>query len=89
LPFIEDRSRIRSAFFVDAGNVFSSYCTQEQESRNNCSGFDVGELRYSAGLSVSWFSGAFGIMSFSLAKPFNATEIDETEIFQFTLGNTF
>ncbi|MBT6042388.1 MAG: outer membrane protein assembly factor BamA [Gammaproteobacteria bacterium] len=89
LPFIEDRSRIRSAFFVDAGNVFSSYCTQEQESRNNCSGFDVGELRYSAGLSVSWFSGAFGIMSFSLAKPFNTTEIDETEIFQFTLGNTF
>lgn len=89
LPFIEDRSRVRSAIFIDAGNVFSSYCTAEQERSNNCSGFDIGEVRYSAGVSVSWFSGAFGIMSFSLAKPFNATVIDETEVFQFTLGNTF
>jgi outer membrane protein assembly factor BamA len=38
---------------------------------------------------VSWFSGAFGIMSFSLAKPFNSTIIDETEVFQFNLGQTF
>jgi len=28
-------------------------------------------------------------MSFSLAKPFNASLVDETEVFQFTLGNTF
>ena len=89
LPFIEDRSRVRSAIFIDAGNVFSSYCTSDQELRNNCRGFDIGEFRYSAGISVSWFSGAFGIMSFSLAKPFNSTEIDETEIFQFNLGQTF
>lgn len=89
LPFIEDRSRVRSSIFIDAGNVFSSYCTLEQERLNNCSGFDIGEFRYSAGISVSWFSGAFGIMSFSLAKPFNTTEIDETEIFQFNLGQTF
>ncbi len=91
LPFIEDRSRVRSAVFVDVGNVFSSYCTEDQEldQRSNCVGFDVGELRYSAGLSVSWFSGAFGMMTFSLAKPFNTSVIDETEIFQFTLGNTF
>jgi len=89
LPFLEDRSRVRSAVFVDAGNVFSSYCTEEQERSSNCSGFDIGEFRYSAGISVSWFSGAFGIMSFSLAKPFNTTIIDETEVFQFTLGNTF
>jgi len=82
---------VRSAVFVDVGNVFSSYCTEDQEldQRSNCVGFDVGELRYSAGLSVSWFSGAFGMMTFSLAKPFNTSVIDETEIFQFTLGNTF
>ncbi len=89
MPFIEDRSRVRSAFFVDAGNVFSSYCTAQQEAASNCTGFDVGELRYSAGISVSWFSGAFGIMSFSLAKPFNTKLIDETEVFQFNLGQTF
>jgi len=89
LPFIEDRSRVRSAIFFDAGNVFSSYCTQDQLATNNCSNFDFGELRYSAGISISWMSGAFGIMSFSLAKPFNASNIDETENFQFNLGNAF
>jgi outer membrane protein insertion porin family len=74
---------------VDAGNVFSSYCTTEQTQLNNCSGFEFGEMRYSAGLSVSWLSGAFGIMSFSLAKPFNTSTIDETEVFQFDLGGAF
>jgi len=89
LPFIEDRSRVRSAIFIDAGNVFSSYCSAIQQAQSNCSGFDVGEFKYSAGISVSWFSGAFGIMSFSLAKPFNTTVIDQTEVFQFNLGQTF
>jgi len=87
LPFIDDRSRVRSSIFVDAGNVFSSYCTDLQVANNNCSNFDFGQLRYSAGISVSWQSGAFGIMSFSLAKPFNTSNIDQTEIFQFNLGN--
>lgn len=89
LPFIEDRSRVRSAFFVDAGNVFSSYCNEDQIVSNNCNGFDLGELRYSSGISVSWQSGAFGVMSFSLAKPFNTSTIDESEVFQFNLGNAF
>lgn len=89
LPFVKNRSRTRSAFFVDGGNVFSSYCSELQEINNNCSGFDVGQMRFSTGFSVSWASGAFGIMSFSLAKAFNTSNIDETEVFQFNIGNTF
>jgi len=89
LPFIEDRSRVRSALFFDAGNVFSSYCTDDQQATNNCNKFKVGELRYSAGVSVSWLSGAFGVMTLSFAKPFNSSTIDETEVFQFNLGNAF
>jgi outer membrane protein insertion porin family len=89
LPLVKDRSRVRSSLFLDAGNVFSSYCTSIQQANNNCSGFDVGELRYSAGLHVSWMSGAFGVMSFSLAKAFNTSIIDETEVFQFNIGNAF
>jgi outer membrane protein insertion porin family len=89
LPFIEDRSRVRSSVFVDAGNVFSSYCSDEQLATNNCAKFSFSELRYSAGVGVSWQSGAFGIMSFSLAKAFNASTIDETEVFQFNLGSNF
>jgi outer membrane protein insertion porin family len=89
LPFIEDRSRVRSSVFMDAGNVFSSYCTTEQSANRNCAEFSFDELRYSAGVSVSWQSGAFGIMSFSLAKAFNTSTIDETEVFQFNLGSNF
>ncbi|HEY0961205.1 MAG TPA: outer membrane protein assembly factor BamA [Pseudomonadales bacterium] len=89
LPFIEDRSRVRSSLFVDVGNVFSSYCTDEQLASNNCSNFEFDELRYSAGISVAWQSGLMGVMSFSLAKAFNSSNIDETEVFQFNLGQSF
>jgi len=87
LPFVEDRSRVRSSVFVDVGNVFSSYCSEAQLASNNCSNFSFDELRYSAGVAVSWQSGVMGIMSFSLAKAFNASTIDETEVFQFNIGN--
>lgn len=89
LPLIKDRSRTRSSLFFDAGNVFSSYCSAVQETNNNCSGFSLDGMRYSAGISVSWMSGAFGVMSFSLAKAFNTSIIDETEVFQFNIGNAF
>ncbi|MES2604598.1 MAG: outer membrane protein assembly factor BamA [Pseudomonadota bacterium] len=89
LPFIKDRSKVRSGVFFDVGNVFSSYCAEDVSIANNCFDFDVGELRYSAGVSVAWQSGAFGIMSFSLAKAFNVSNIDEDEVFQFNLGNAF
>lgn len=89
MPLVKNRSRVRSSLFVDAGNVFSSYCSDLQVVNNNCSNFSFDELRYSAGVSVSWMSGAFGIMSFSLAKAFNTSIIDETEVFQFNIGNTF
>ncbi|MDR0781379.1 MAG: outer membrane protein assembly factor BamA [Pseudomonadales bacterium] len=89
LPFIQDRSRVRSSVFLDAGNVFSSYCTEAQAASNNCYKFSFNQLRYSAGVGISWQSGAFGIMSFSLAKAFNASTIDEKEVFQFNLGSNF
>jgi outer membrane protein insertion porin family len=85
LPFIKDRSKLRSAFFVDAGNVFNTNCNSNQL---NCFDVDVGELRYSVGVGVTWITG-FGPMTFSLAKPLNAGDEDEEEAFQFTLGRGF
>lgn len=85
LPFIENRSRLRSALFFDIGNVFDTKCGGEQL---NCFDVDPGELRYSAGIGVTWISG-FGPMTFSLAKPLNASDIDREEVFQFTLGRGF
>ncbi len=85
MPFIKDRSSLRSAFFFDVGNVFNTKCRENQV---NCFGIDAGELRYSVGIGVTWLSG-FGPLTFSLAKPLNASPIDEREVFQFTLGRGF
>ena len=85
MPFIKDRSKLRSAFFIDAGNVFNTQCSSNQI---NCFDVDPDELRYSVGVGVTWLSG-FGPMTFSLAKPLNAGDEDEEEVFQFTLGRGF
>jgi outer membrane protein insertion porin family len=85
LPFIEDQRSIRSAFFIDIGNVFDSTCGQEQL---NCFNVKASELRFSYGLGVSWITG-FGPLTFSYAIPINDSVIDETEAFQFTLGRSF
>jgi len=85
MPFIKDRSSLRSALFLDVGNVFNTNCRENQV---NCFGIDAGELRYSVGIGVTWLSG-FGPLTFSLAKPLNASAIDEREVFQFTLGRGF
>jgi len=85
LPFIEDRRSVRSAIFVDAGNVFNTNCRANQL---NCFGLEFGELRYSYGLGITWLSG-FGPLTFSLAKPLNASLTDRREVFQFTLGRGF
>ena len=85
LPFIKDRSKLRSAFFVDMGNVFDTNCRASQQ---NCFDLDLDELRYSVGVGLTWITG-FGPMTFSLAKPLNPGEYDEEEIFQFTLGRGF
>ena len=85
MPFVKDRSQLRSALFFDIGNVFNTDCSSNQI---NCFDIDAGELRYSVGIGVTWLSG-FGPLTFSLAKPLNASEIDEREVFQFTLGRSF
>jgi outer membrane protein insertion porin family len=85
LPFVKDRSSLRSAFFFDFGNVFDTECRASQQ---NCFDVDLDELRYSFGVGVTWITG-FGPMTFSLAQPLNSGEFDEEEVFQFTLGRGF
>lgn len=85
LPFIDDQRSVQSTFFVDVGNIFNTKCGDTQI---NCFKPDAGELRYSVGVGATWLSG-FGPITFSFAKPLNANEYDETEIFQFSLGNQF
>ena len=88
LPFVPDTSRVRSAFFIDAGNVFSSNCTERQTLLRNCSNFDIGEFRYSAGLSITYLS-PFGPLTMYLAAPFGDGPGDDTKSFDFTVGSGF
>ena len=85
LPMVEDQRSMRSAFFVDFGNVFSTDC---QEYQLNCYEPSVDELKYSVGVGVTWITG-FGPMSFSFSQPFNDGIYDRTEEFQFTIGTVF
>ena len=85
LPMVEDQRSMRSAFFLDFGNVFSTDC---QDYQINCFEPSVDELRYSLGVGVTWITG-FGPMSFSFSQPFNDGIYDRTEEFQFTIGTVF
>ncbi|MDA9918747.1 outer membrane protein assembly factor BamA [Porticoccaceae bacterium] len=85
LPFLKDQRSVQSSLFLDAGNIFNTKCG---ESQVNCFKPDAGELRYAVGVGATWLSG-FGPITFSLAKPLNGNDLDETEVFQFSLGNQF
>ncbi|MBS3800689.1 MAG: outer membrane protein assembly factor BamA [Thioalkalivibrio sp.] len=77
LPFAADNEAVRMSAFVDAGNVF-----------NERDDFDVGELRASAGLAVTWFS-PLGPLSLSAAEPLNDDPNDDVQRLQFLLGASF
>ncbi|MBV1877591.1 MAG: outer membrane protein assembly factor BamA [Pseudomonadales bacterium] len=85
LPFIEDQRQLKSVIFADAGNVFNSQCL---EISSICTSVSDGELRYTAGLAVTWITG-FAPLSFSISVPINEKDGDEKESFQFELGRAF
>ena len=85
IPFVEDSRSMQLAAFVDAGNVYSTYCGERQD---NCSNVDLETLSSSIGLGFTWISG-FGPMTFSFAKALHESESDEREVFQFTFGAGF
>jgi outer membrane protein insertion porin family len=85
LPFVKDQRQMKSVVFIDAGNVFNTNCP---DISTYCLSPDEGELRYSAGVAVTWITG-FAPISFALSYPFNRKPGDEGESFQFELGRTF
>ena len=87
LPFIDDQRSMRSSFFIDIGNVFSKDCGTDV-TNINCSELNLGELRYSYGVGVTWIT-QLGPMSLALAAPSNEGPLDETESFQFEIGTQF
>ncbi len=95
LPFVEDQRSMRSAFFIDAGNVFDTEClvldadTSGNSTHPSCiEGFDADEIRVSAGVGLTWVT-AIGPLTFTFARDLNSKTGDETEGFEFSLGQVF
>ena len=80
-PFKLAQKSLRLSVFADAGNVY------QLDGPNN-DGFEFSEMRYSAGVSAVWAS-PMGVLTFSLAQPFNSDSDDEEENFQFQFGSAF
>lgn len=87
VPFMPETKSIRLGAFFDAGTVSD--------------GFEVNNLRYSAGLSGEWLS-PFGALSVSVAAPLNSgtneftdnnnvtqSIQDDKKFFQFNFGSNF
>jgi outer membrane protein insertion porin family len=78
IPGMEKEKSVRLSAFVDGGAIYGEGA-QVPSSMG---------MRYSAGLSISWFSPA-GPLKLSWAKPLNQKEQDKTQNIQFTLGTMF
>ena len=91
------RNSARFSLFVDAGNVFSdddvAFVGRDGVTPVDY-GFSFDKLRYSTGVAVQWMA-PLGVFRFSYAVPLNefkgnAVEYpDETEGFQFSIGQAF
>jgi len=77
VPGLKDSKQFRLSAFVDAGNVWGADAA-----------YDLGDLRYSTGLGISWFS-PFGPLKLVFAKPLNSQTGDNTQTIQFQLGQQF
>jgi outer membrane protein insertion porin family len=88
LPFVKDQRSLRTALFWDVGNVFDTECTSIQKAESDSCDISFGNLASSVGLGVTWIT-ALGPLSFSLAMPIKKPDDADTQVFQFSLGQTF
>jgi outer membrane protein insertion porin family len=77
MPGATREQSLRLAWFLDGGQVYA----QGQK-------VELGELRYSTGLALSWLS-PFGPLRLSFGLPLNAKDEDRIQRIQFTFGTAF
>jgi outer membrane protein insertion porin family len=89
-------SNLRASLFLDFGQAFFLGNTVFKDKENNVIkyGFDLNQMRTSAGIAVQWLA-PLGLFRFSLGLPLKYQHdtltrwADQTEIFQFSIGNAF
>jgi outer membrane protein insertion porin family len=94
MPFVKDQRSLRTSVFWDVGNVFDSTCKQStnadgSKSNTQCNDVSLSNMASSVGVGVTWVT-ALGPLSFALAMPVKKPDSNaETQVFQFSLGQTF
>ena len=89
LPFVKDQRSLRTVLFWDVGNVFDTNCSSAQKSRNDAScDLDPSNMASAVGVGLTWLT-ALGPLSFSLGMPIKEPDNADTQVFQFSLGQTF
>ncbi len=103
VPFLQDNRSVQAALFFDAGNIFDTECGTYTDilsdaagnvtgvvdsTQDNCFKPKFDELRYSVGVGGTWLSG-FGPITIAFGKALNSNGYDDTEFFQFSLGQGF
>ncbi|GAB3042786.1 outer membrane protein assembly factor BamA [Acinetobacter apis] len=91
---------VRPTLFIEGGQTFDTECknisdfydgTTKVSGQQYCKdnfGFDLGNMRYSAGVGLTWNT-MIGPLSISYAYPLNKKDGDETQAVQFQIGRTF
>ena len=79
LPFLGEIESIRTALFLDAGQVYYTRRTAKK----------ADGLRYSTGVSLAWNSPLGAPLLFSLSTPLNKRPGDNTQTFSFSFATSF
>lgn len=89
LPFVKDQRSLRTVLFWDVGNVFDTSCSSAQKARKDAScDLDPSNMASAVGVGLTWLT-ALGPLSFSLGMPIKEPDNADTQVFQFSLGQTF
>ena len=86
MPFIKDNKSLRTSLFWDVGSVYSDKCYLS--TTTGCGGVDLSQMASSVGVGVTWYS-PLGPLSVNLALPIRKPDDAETQVFQFSMGQTF
>ena len=91
-------NQVRPVIFFDAGQVYDTSNLKKEAINLDVAGSNISspltyietddELRYSAGVGVTWYT-PIGPISISYAQPLNDKAIDQTERVQFQIGSVF
>jgi outer membrane protein insertion porin family len=89
-PFVkENNDSTRVSLFLDVGNVFrNALCDPAVTNCRQFNTWSLDQLRVSTGISFTWRA-PVGPIVINLARPLRKQEGDDTEVIQFTFGNTF